>query len=213
MSVDVEELKKTIAQAEGAAIEMVRQGKLDYAMKLVFGTLRECLAPLVESVRELRDSTADLERSLREERALREGLEKEVGRLSGDVGRLMGRLSEYHMGERLASFCERYGLDYEPLPREYRVDAVITGRRVVALIEIAETGEEKDVEQLLDGAVIYERRKGVKPHALILFTRAEELSERIVRLCEEHGIVLETSPKRIASRLAKLDEEMASGPE
>ena len=55
----------------------------------VFGTLRECLAPLVESVRELRDSTADLERSLREERALREGLEKEVGRLSGDVGRLM----------------------------------------------------------------------------------------------------------------------------
>ena len=71
MSVDAEKLEKAIAEAEGAAIEMVRQGKLDYAMKFVFGTLRECLAPLVESVRELRDSTADLERSLREERALR----------------------------------------------------------------------------------------------------------------------------------------------
>ena len=129
-----------------------------------------------------------------------------MGRLSGDVGRLIGRLSEYHMGERLASFCDRYGLDYEPLPREYRVDAVITGRHVVALVEITETGEERDVEQLLDGAAIYERRRGIKPHALILFTRAEELSERIIRLCGEHGIIVDNSPKRIARRLVELDK-------
>ncbi|RLF07411.1 MAG: hypothetical protein DRJ69_07180, partial [Thermoprotei archaeon] len=45
MSIDVEKLEKAIDMAEESVIEMVRQGKLDFAMKMVLGVLREVLVP------------------------------------------------------------------------------------------------------------------------------------------------------------------------
>jgi len=269
----VEHVSKALKEAEEVAVEMVKRGELDYAMKTVFGAIREALAPLVESVnkltadvgglkdrveeltsnidalgrrvnelaisvssltasvRELRDSvselrerTSDLEHSLRElvkhtaelergARELRWGLEKEVElrrRLEGDIGRLRGYVLEALLGERLADWCAKHGLALEYPPREYRTDAAVLGERLVALVQMAEVGDEGDVEQLLEGADIYEREEGVRPHALVLYVRAKRPPEGVVRLCEEHGIILETSPRRIAMKLAEIDEESDS---
>ena len=166
---------------------------------------------LTEDMRELRESTASLERSVRE---LRWGLEREVElrrRLEGDVGRLRDEVSHMKLGGNLAYWCGKHGLDFEWLPREpFRVDAVITGKRVVALVEIATAGDEADVEQLLEGAEIYGRERGEKPSALVLYIGVRPSSE-LVEECKEHGIILDNSPRRIAIRLAKLDEELARG--
>ena len=202
MPVEVEELEKAVSEAEETAVEMVRHGKLDYAMKVVFGALREVLRPLVES-------TANLERSVRE---LRWSLEREAElrrRLEGDVGRLRGEVSHMKLGENLAYWCAKHGLDFEWLPREpFRADAVITGKHVIALVEIATTGDEADVEQLLEGAKIYERERGEKPNALVLYIGVRPTSE-LAEACEEHGIILDNSPRKIVLKLAELDEELA----
>ena len=288
MPVDVGHVGEALSRAEDVAVEMVRQGRLDYAMKTVLGAIREALLPLVESVNELtadvgelkgrvveltnnldilrcevskltinvdklsadvrdlregtadlersveglkdsvselREHTADLERSIRElgehtaelergARELRWSLEKEVElrrKMEGEIGRLRGYVLEALLGERLADWCARHGLALVYLPREYRADAAVLGERLVALVQIAEVGDEGDVEQLLEGAKIYEREEGVRPHALVLYVRTKRPPEGVVRLCEEHGIILETSPRRIALRLAELDEELGSG--
>jgi len=93
------------------------------------------------------------------------------------------------------SWCEAYGLRLEELPaRPYRVDAAIEGRRVLALVEIAKTGEEADVQQLLEGARIYEQLRGERPNALVLYIYAERPPEELVKACEEQGIIVENSP-------------------
>lgn len=173
--------------------------------------LRERTSDLERSISELGKHTAELERGARE---LRWGLEKEVElrrRLKDDIGRLRGYVLEALLGERLADWCAKHGLALEYLPREYRADAAVVSERLVALVQIAEVGDEGDVEQLLEGADIYEREEGVRPHALVLYVRAKRPPEGVVRLCEEHGIILETSPRRIALRLAELDEKLAAG--
>ena len=216
MPVEVEELEKAVSEAGETAVEMVRHGKLDYAMKVVFGALREVLRPLVESVDKLTgevaklvESTANLERSVR---GLRWSLEREAElrrRLEGDVGRLRGEVFHMKLGENLAYWCAKRGLDFEWLPREsFRADAVVTGKHVIALVEIATTGDEAGVEQLLEGAKIYERERGEKPNALVLYISVRPTSE-LVEACEEHGIILDSSPRRIAIRLAELDEKLA----
>ena len=230
MPVDVEELGEAISEAEEAAVEMVRRGRLDYAMRVVFGTLREVLRPLVESVDKLTadmaglresldkltgevaklgESTANLERSVRE---LRWSLEREAElrrRLEGDVGRLRGEVSHMKLGENLAYWCAKRGLDFEWLPREpFRADAVVTGKHVIALVEIATTGDEADVEQLLEGAKIYGRERGEEPNALVLYIGVRPTSE-LAEECGKHGIILDNSPRRIALKLAELDEELA----
>ena len=220
MSIDIRRLEAAAAQAEEAAVELVRQGRLDHAIRVILGMLREALkeglAPLVENVNrltadvaELRESTASLERSVRE---LRWGLEREVElrrRLEGDVGRLRGEVSHMKLGGNLAYWCGKHGLDFEWLPRgPFRVDAVITGRHVIALVEMDTTGDEADVEQLLEGAEIYGRERGERPNALVLYIGVRPSSE-LAEECEEHGIILDNSPRRIAIKLAELDEELA----
>jgi len=97
------------------------------------------------------------------------------------------------------------------LPREpFRADAVITGKHVVALVEIATTGDEADVEQLLEGAKIYGRERGEEPNALVLYIGVKPSGE-LVEACEEHGIILDNNPRRIVLRLVELDGKLSGG--
>jgi len=137
--------------------------------------------------------------------AVRRGLE-------GRVGRVEERIIEFGLGRRLARWCDHYGLKFGALPPEpFRVDGVMEGEHVIALVQMAKKGSEEDVEQLLEGARIYEERIGERPNALVLYVYASRPSEELVRLCERHGIIVDNSPRRIAARLAELEEEMGRG--
>ena len=226
MTANVEHLERSLVEVREVVLEMVRHGRLEDAAKLALDGLREALVPLAKSVaeltadvcelksrieeltdglRELRESTAELERgvrglcwSLKKEVELRRKLESDVRRLRGDVTRMK-------LGDNLAYWCGKHGLDFERLPREpFRVDGVITGKRIVALVEIATTGDEADVEQLLEGARVDERERGERPNALVLYIGVRP-SRELIDECEKHGILLENSPRRIARRLAEMD--------
>jgi len=209
----LKEARRTIAMMVergdyGAAIEA-----LAATVDRAFSRLGEALRPLVKStanlersIRELRERTIELERGARE---LRWSLEKEVElrrRLEGRVGHLEGDVSHMRLGGNLIRWCDKYGLVFEWLPRDpFRVDAVVTGKHVIALVEIATTGDEADVGQLLEGVKIYERERGEKPNALVLYIGVRPSSE-LVEECKEYGIILDNSPKRIVRRLVELDK-------
>ena len=82
------------------------------------------------------------------------------------------------------------------------------GERLIALVEVAKTGEEADISQLLEGARIYERMRGEKPNALVLYVYAERPPASLIEEAKKHGIIVDNSPKRIASILAKLDKAL-----
>jgi len=132
--------------------------------------------------------------------------------LEGRVGRVEERIIEFGLGRRLARWCDHYGLKFGALPPEpFRVDGVMEGEHVIALVQMAKKGSEEDVEQLLEGARIYEERVGERPNALVLFIYADRPSEALVKACEERGIIVDNSPRRIARRLAELDERLGRG--
>ena len=176
---------------------MVRRGMLEDAMRFALDNLKTALSPLVRSLAELRESVADLRHGLEIERAQRRD---EIRGLRGEVAHLSFRFT-------LERICAEHGLSFEPLPPEpYRVYGLIEGERIVALVKIARTGSEHDVEQLVEGARIYEREEGRRPGALVLYVYARRPSEELIRLCEEHGIIVDSSPKRIARKLIEMDK-------
>ena len=176
----------------------------------------KAIAELRISISELRKSIAELrpvvEESSRAVEKLRASLEAERNIRRGEVGRLEGRIIEVELIGGLRDWCSAHGLHVERLPREpYRVDAIVEGVALKALIEIAKTGSEADIEQLVGAVDIYRRLRGEEPNALVLYIYAERPSEELVKECSEHGIIVENSPKRIAKKLAELDEAMRGG--
>jgi len=140
---------------------------------------------------------------------LRASLEAEGEIRRGEVGRLEGRIVEAELLMGLRDWCSAHGLHVKRLPRDpYRADAVVEGEALIALVEVAKTGSEADVGQLVEAARIYKALRGEKPNALVLYVYAKKPAEELVRECGEHGIIVDNSPKRIALRLAELEEEL-----
>jgi len=227
----VEENAKAIAGLERAVAEL---RKSIAGLRLIVEENSRAIAELKErseenlkAIAELRKSIAELrpiveenskaiaklkersEENLRATIELRASLEAERELRRGEVGRLEGRIVEVELLMSLRDWCSAHGLHVERLPRDpYRADAVVEGEALVALVEVAKTGSEADVRQLVEAARIYETLRGDKPNALVLYIYAEKPPEELVRECSKHGIIVDNSPKRIARRLAELEEEL-----
>lgn len=213
----VEENAKAIAELRMSISELKKRSEETMEaiseLRMSIVELRKRSEENMEAISELRMSIAEL-RSIVEENSraverLMLSLEAERDVRRGEIGRLEGRMIEMDLIGGLRDWCSAYGLHVEKLPRgPYRVDAVVGGAALIALIEIAKTGSEADIEQLINATDIYERIRGERPDALVLYVYAEMPSEELIRECEEHGIMVDSSPKRIAKRLAELDEEL-----
>ena len=219
---DPELASRIVAEIFERMLDIIREGdeKLRERIEESDNRLRERIEEvdrrLGERIKENARMLAELGRKLGElgERveALRASLEAEREIRKGEVGRLEGRIIETRLVVSLASWCEPHGLHVEPLPREpYCVDAAVEGEHVLALVEIAKTGAEADIEQLLEGARIYERIRGERPNALVLYIYAERPPEWLLEEAGKHDIIVENSPKRIARRLSELEERFGRG--
>ena len=133
--------------------------------------------------------------------------------MSGHIARINGRLTEMALLDALQSVCSPLGLTVLKLPRDpFRADAVILGRGLLALVEVAKTGHEEDLEQLLEGAKIYEQIYGERPNMLLLFIYAERPRPELIELAESMGIVVENSPLRIADLLRERIKGLEESP-
>ena len=208
---DPELASRMVADMFEKMLDIIREG--DERLR---ERIEEVDRKLGERIEKNAEMLAELGRKLDElgERveALRASLEAEREIRKGEVGRLEGRIIETRLITSLIGWCEPHGLHVEPLPREpYRVGAAIEGEHVLALVKMAKTGAEADIEQLLEGARIYERIRGERPNALVLYIYAERPPEWLLEEAEKHGIIVENSPKRIAKRLSELEERLGRG--
>ena len=206
-------VRRALKEARETIVKMVERGEYGVAIEALATTLERAFSrlgdvvmrfieQLGEKTDKLHESVVELRKGLEEERALRQSVE-------GRVGHLEERMVEAELRISLTFWCDRYGLGFERLPSEpFRVDGVIIGERLVALIEIAKTGAEADIEQLLEGARIYEQIRGEKPNALALFIYAEKPPEWLIEEAGKHGIIVDNSPRRIARALARIEEEL-----
>ncbi|RDD52762.1 MAG: hypothetical protein BA066_07940, partial [Candidatus Korarchaeota archaeon NZ13-K] len=133
-----------------------------------------------------------------------------VRTLSSTVGRLdrrYSKLEEISLRGTLESLCTRRGFEVDRGFIERgrpSVDAIISGRRTVALVEIAMRGSSRDIRQLLEASRSYEEVYGRRPNALFLLC-VEEPDDLTVRRAEGKGIIVTMRPGEIARLMEEID--------
>ena len=138
-------------------------------------------------------------------------LSKTVNGLASTVGRLdrrYAKLRETELRQDLRDLCFKRGLEVDRgfiIRGKPEVDAVITGRKVVALVEIAMRGGSKDIRQLLRASEAYEEIYKVRPRLFLLCV--EEPDELTIRRAEEKGVIVTMRPGEIARELEKAESE------
>ncbi len=137
-------------------------------------------------------------------------LSKIVSGLTSTVGRLdrrYAKLEEIELRQDLRELCFNRGFEVDRgfIARgKPQVDAIITGRRVIALVEIAMRGGSKDIKQLLRASEAYEEVYKVKPSKLFLLC-VEEPDELTIRRAEGRGVIVTMRPREIVRELEKAE--------
>jgi len=233
-------IERRLEEAEDAIARLIEEGRLVEAARTafreIFRPLLELSAANVRNIDRLSEEMEQVSRNVNRlsEEASRvlesidklsgevERVSRNVDRLSaelememkirrGSYGELKGAIVEIRLLDSLSDFCSEHGLRLYALVRErHRVDAMVRGRRLLALVQVAARGSRRDVEQLLEGAEIFRTRVRVEPHALVLFTAAEP-PEEVVEFASKHGVMVEGDPWRVAERLAEIDRELGRG--
>ena len=137
-------------------------------------------------------------------------LSKIVNNLASTVGkpdRRYAKLEEIELRQDLRELCSNRGFEVDRgfIARgKPEVDAIITGRRVVALVEIAMRGGSKDIRQLLRASEAYEEIYKVKLSKLFLLC-VEEPDELTIRRAEGKGVIVTMRPGEIVRELERVE--------
>jgi len=196
MSVDVGRVERAIAQAEEAALEMVRLGRIEDALRCVFGTLREALVPLVESVRELRES-----------------LEMEVRLRKGELGALRGEVVELRVIQGLRDWFKEHAPAYRLYgwPMRRGPDLIIEGRGLLVAVEAAVRPKKEDVDQLISGAGIVKLEWGRKPDLLVIYSYSGVVPDDVARYAAERSVKIVKGPRELRELLDEVAEGRQEG--
>jgi len=114
-------VEEALAQAETTAIELVRLGRVDDALRCIFGAIKAALTPLVESVERQGEMLGDLMENVREQgenisklmegiREQRESIDRltaDVKELAEDIGKLTADVEELRRGLELEAHMRR----------------------------------------------------------------------------------------------------------
>jgi prefoldin subunit 5 len=138
-------------------------------------------------------------------------LSKNVSALASTVGRLNRRyakLEEVELRQTLRDLCFNRGFEADRgfiAKGKPAVDVIITGRKTVALVEIAMRGGSKDIRQLLMASKAYEEIYNVRPNILFLLC-VEEPDELTVKRAEKKGVVVTMRPGEIVRTMEKIEK-------
>ena len=138
-------------------------------------------------------------------------LSRNVSTLASTVGRLdrrYAKLEEVELRQTLENLCFNRGFEADRgfiAKGKPAVDVIITGRKTVALVEIAMRGGSKDIRQLLMASKAYEEIYNVKPNILFLLC-VEEPDELTVKRAEKKGVVVTMRPGEIVRTMEKIEK-------
>ena len=129
-------------------------------------------------------------------------LTEKINKLSKRVNKRYAKLEEMELRQTLRDLCFNRGFIARGKPA---VDVIITGRKTVALVEIAMRGGSKDIRQLLMASKAYEEIYNVKPNILFLLC-VEEPDELTVKRAEKKGVVVTMRPGEIVRTMEKIEK-------
>ncbi len=124
----------------------------------------------------------------------------------GKLDRRYAKLLEIELRETLERLCFSSGFKVDRgviEPGKPSVDAIIKGKELVSLVEIAMKGGSRDLYQLLRTSEVYEGIYGVKPSVLFLLS-VEEPDKLTFERAKEKGIIVTMRPGKIVEILEKM---------
>jgi hypothetical protein len=135
-------------------------------------------------------------------------LTEKINKLSKRVNKRYAKLEEMELRQTLRDLCFNRGFEVDRgfIARgKPAVDVIITGRKTVALVEIAMRGGSKDIRQLLMASKAYEEIYNVKPNILFLLC-VEEPDELTVKRAEKKGVIVTMRPGEIVRTMEKIEK-------
>ena len=230
----IKKIKKSLDEEIRPSLYYALERDPDLASRIitrVFGEMLELIAEIDQNLsRRIEEVNQTLSKRIDE---VNQNLSKRIEELTNNVNKLtdtvrlmskeMGKLSkryatlrEIELRETLERLCFSLGFRVDRgviVPGKPSVDAIITGRGITALVEIAMKGNSGDLRQLIKTSDLYEEFYGIKPEFLFLLS-VEKPDDITLKRAKEKGIVVTMRPGEIAELLDKkaLDKGSPSPP-
>ena len=201
--VDMEKAKELLEKGVKPSLWYALERDPKLASELIGKMFEEVLTVIVKVNQDLSNRISELTENVN-------NLSKIVNNLASTVGkpdRRYAKLEEIELRQDLRELCSNRGFEVDRgfIARgKPEVDAIITGRRVVALVEIAMRGGSKDIRQLLRASEAYEEIYKVKPSKLFLLC-VEEPDELTIRRAEGKGVIVTMRPGEIVRELERVE--------
>ncbi len=195
-----EAMETDLKQAEEVLTELIREGRLVEAAELIF---RRLFRPLLQLVMDNARAIRELREALEAERDLRQ-------RLEGRVGRIEGYVAERRAYDTISTWFKRNAPEYDVMPWfATGADVLISGRGVLASVEIAVIPKEEDVRQLKNGVGAIKNEWGRTPDVLIIYSQSGVVPTEVADLAVRLGVRVVRGPRELKSIL----DEIAGAPD
>ncbi len=203
-------MEEALAQAEATAIELVRLGRVEDALKCVFGAIREALRPLVESVKRQGEMLSDLMESVGELRRNVDKLTADVGELTKNVDKLAesvadlrdivakhegairefrGWRTEWDVADRLEAWFKRKAPEYEIIKWfKMGADVLIEGKGILVAVEITTVPYREAVDRVKNGVGAVKNAWGREPDVLVIWSESGVVPEEVAKYAAERGV-------------------------
>jgi len=201
------EVEEAFRKAEAMATEALQEGAYRSAVKILFRgafkPLYDLIARNAEQIARNEEMIAknneQLDRLVRAIGELRGVVdrnaeeaaraEREARRLRGETGRLRGVYVEIKVGNALKDWFRVHAPEYHvSMWHGAGCDVVITGRGMMAAVEVAVIPKLEDLRQLKDGIGALKEEWGRKPDLLVVFSQSGVVPEEVAKQAEKLGV-------------------------
>jgi len=208
----IKKIKKSLDEEIRPSLYYALERDPDLASRIitrVFGEMLELIAEIDQNLSKRIDEVNQILSKRIEE--LTDNVNKltdTVRSMSKEMGKLSKRyatLREIELRETLERLCFSLGFRVDRgviVPGKPSVDAIITGRGITALVEIAMKGNSGDLRQLIRTSDLYEEFYGIKPEFLFLLS-VEKPDDITFKRAKEKGVIVTMRPGEIAELLDK----------
>ncbi|MGC8932846.1 MAG: hypothetical protein ACP5LQ_06095 [Candidatus Methanodesulfokora sp.] len=208
----IKKIKKSLDEEIRPSLYYALERDPDLASRIitrVFGEMLELIAEIDQNLSKRIDEVNQiLSKRIEELTNNVNKLTDTVRLMSKEMGKLSKRyatLREIELRETLERLCFSLGFRVDRgiiVPGKPSVDAIITGRGITALVEIAMKGNSGDLRQLIRTSDLYEEFYGIKPEFLFLLS-VEKPDDITFKRAKEKGVIVTMRPGEIAELLDK----------
>ena len=167
----------------------------------------EQIAKLVEWQQQTAGRLDRIEKQQRENAEQIAEISREISSLIGEVRRIDGMVTEFRVGSMIRSWFREQAPEYTvALWEGLGADLVISGRGVLAPVDIAVKPKFEDVEQLKRGIGAVMDAYGRRPDLLVIYSASGEMPPDVVEYARRRGVHVVRGMWRLKQLLDRVAE-------